>query len=73
MEIGLYSSRNWVGVQPFGIGIKLAILHYSGKLPQVKRARSILANLRETKSAVFKNKGNILSESEPPIESNYFK
>ena len=40
----------------------------------VKRARKILDNLREIKSAVFfKNKENILSGSEPPVESEFFK
>ena len=45
MDIGLYSSGNWVGVLPFGIGVTLSIFHDSSKLLEVKRARKNLANL----------------------------
>ena len=47
MEIGLYSSGNCVRVLPFGIGVTLAFLHDSGKLPDVKKAQKVLANLEE--------------------------
>ena len=76
MDGGLSPSSPWTikwklgEVLLFGYGVTLAILHNSGKLPEVKRARNILANLGEIKSAVFfKNKGNIFSGSEPPLES----
>ena len=74
MEIGLYSSGNFVGVLPFGIGVTLAILHDSEKLPEVKRVWKILASFRDIKSALFfKNKENILPGLESTLESSSFK
>ena len=74
MEIDVYSSGNWVGLLPFEIGVTVAVHHDSGKIPEVKKAQKVLANLGEIKSTIFfKNKENRLSGSKPPLESSSIK
>ena len=50
-----------------GIGVMLAVLYSTGKLPAVIGPQKIFAILGAKKAAIlFRNSGKILCESKPP-------
>ena len=57
-----------------GIGVMLAILHSTGKLPEVIRSQKILANLGLRKQPPYsKTMKKILFGSKPPQELRSFR